>query len=287
MDDYFRGSFEAMAGPCEVLIDCDDRREAEALLEIARLEALRIEAKFSRYRTGSVVHQINHSKGEPIKLDQETALLIDYATTCYEMSDGMFDITSGVLRRVWKFDGSDLVPSEPSIQAVLQHVGWGRVRWENHTLTMPAEMEIDLGGIGKEYAVDRVSLLIAEKTNTSFLVNFGGDLFAAGLRRGNRTWAVGIDDPERTGNSAVFRLDISRAGIATSGDARRYVMWQGKRLGHILNPKTGWPVKDAPRSVTVLGNTCMEAGTLSTLSYLHGPAAHDFLKQQDVQFWIL
>lgn len=287
VDDYFHGTFSAMAGPCEVLIDGDDREEAERLLEIARLETERIEAKFSRYRTGNIIHRINHSDGQPVQVDQETALLIDYAVTCYEASKGLFDITSGVLRRVWKFDGGDVVPSRRSVQAVLKHVGWWRVRWEDHTLTMPAGMEIDLGGIGKEYAVDRVSLLIAAKTDKSFLVNFGGDLFARGLRRGNRTWAVGIDDPERTGNSALFRLDISRAGIATSGDARRFVMWRGKRLGHILNPKTGWPVEDAPRSVTVLGNTCMEAGALSTLSYLQGPGARDFLQQQGVQFWIL
>ncbi len=80
---------------------------------------------------------------------------------------------------------------------------------------------------------------------------------------------------------------VSRGGIATIGDARRYVRWRGKRLGHILNPKTGWPVDGAPRSVTVFGRSCMEAGTLSTLAYLQGAAARAHLEDQGVQFWIV
>ncbi len=287
VEDYFAGMFMAMASPCSVLVDADDRSEAEELLEIAEAEARRIEQKFSRYRRDNLVHQINHSEGRPIDVDEETALLIDYAATCYEMSDGMFDITSGVLRRVWTFDGSSRVPSRAVVRDCLRHVGWWRVKWEKPTLTLPRGMEIDFGGIGKEYAVDRAAALLASRTRSSYLVNFGGDLYAAGLRRGNRTWAVGIDDPGRTGEAALYRLDVSTGGVATSGDAHRYVRWRGKRLGHILNPKTGWPVIGAPRSVTVVGRTCMEAGTLSTLSYLQGPAARTYLEAQGVQHWIV
>jgi len=107
------------------------------------------------------------------------------------------------------------------------------------------------------------------------------------LRRDGRTWSVGIDDPGRTGKAALYRLDIARVGLATSGDARRFVRWRGKRLGHILNPKTGWPVLGAPSSVTVAASTCLEAGTLSTLALLQGPGARSFLEQQNVQFWIV
>ena len=287
VDDYFRGKFEAMASPCEVLIDTDDREEAETLLETARREAIRVECKFSRYRKDNILYRINNSGGQPVEVDPETAHLLDYAATCHEISDGMFDITSGVLRRVWKFDGSDRVPSHRAVRDVLRHIGWHHVKWENQTLSLPAGMEIDLGGFGKEYAVDRTAVLIASQTQNAFLVNFGGDLFASGLRRWNRTWAVGIDDPQQPGNAALYRLDISRAALATSGDARRYVIWKGKRLGHILNPKTGWPVKNAPRSVTVLGPTCIEAGTLSTLAYLQGNHAREFLQQQRIPFWLL
>lgn len=287
VEDYFVGTFEAMASPCSVLVDTDDQTEAEDLLGVAEAEASRIEQKFSRYLRDNLVYQINHSEGRPIEVDDETALLIDYAATCYTMSDGMFDITSGVLRRVWTFDGSSRVPSRNAVRKCLGHVGWWRVKWEKPALTLPVGMEIDFGGIGKEYAVDRAAALIGSRTQSSYVVNFGGDLFTAGLRRGSRTWTIGIDDPDRTGNAALYRLDVPTGGIATSGDARRFVLWRGKRLGHILNPKTGWPVSGAPRSITVFGRTCVEAGTLSTLAYLQGAGARAYLEKEGVQFWIV
>jgi thiamine biosynthesis lipoprotein len=282
--DYFVGRFTAMASPCEVLVDTDDPVEAEALLLVAAKEAARIETTFSRYRAGNIVDRINRSHGEAVEVDAETAHLLDYAAACWESSDGMFDITSGVLRRAWKFDGGDRVPSTDALAAILPHVGWHRVSWRPPWLAMPDGMEIDLGGIGKEYAVDRAAALIATRTRAAFLVNFGGDLVASGARRGGRPWAVGVDDPDRTGEAALYKIEFARGGLATSGDARRYVIWKGKRLGHILNPKTGWPVEGAPRAVTVLGETCMEAGTLATLAYLKGPGAREFLEEQGVDF---
>ena len=287
VEDSFAGRFEAMASPCTVLIDGDDRDEAAALVAVAAAEALRVERKFSRYRTDNAFDAINNATGRPVEVDEETAHLIDYGALCWEMSGGLFDLTSGALRRVWTFDGGSRVPAQKAIDEILDRVGWQRVTWKERTLTMPAGMEIDFGGLGKEYAVDRAAALLAARTGASFLVNFGGDVFAGGLRRGNRLWGVGIDDPTRTGEAALYRLDVARAGLATSGDARRVVTWRGERLGHILNPKTGWPVAGAPRSVTVAARTCLEAGTLSTLAYLQGPGARAFLEAQKVQFWIL
>ncbi len=281
--DHLVGRFTAMASPCEVLVDSDDRTEARSLLHAAQREAWRIERKFSRYRTDNIVHRINHADGRPVTVDDETAGLLDYAAVCHETSGGLFDITSGVLRRVWRFDGSDRVPAPEAVREVLSLVGWDKVRWERPVLSMPAGMEIDFGGIGKEYAVDRAAARCAARTGAAFLVNFGGDLFASGARRDGRPWGVGVDDPERTGEGVLYRVDLARGGLATSGDARRFLMWQGKRLGHILDPRTGWPVEDAPRSVTVLAPTCLEAGTLSTLAYLQGPRAGEFLTEQGVQ----
>ncbi len=286
VDDFFVGRFTAMASPCELLIDTADRAEAERLGHVAQEEALRVEHKFSRYRTDNIVHEINHSAGKPVAVDHETAGVLDYAATLYDASGGLFDITSGILRRVWKFDGSDRVPSEAAVREILPFVGWDKVTWDSPRFTLPEGMEIDLGGIGKEYAVDRAAGLIAALTARSHLVNFGGDLFASGLRSGGRPWGVGIDDPEHTGDAALYRVEISRTGLATSGDARRFVTWKGKRLGHILNPRTGWPVGDAPRSVTVAAATCLEAGTLATLGYLQGPRASEFLEAQGVRHWV-
>ena len=173
-----------MASPCEVLLDTDDREHALSLAEPARDEALRIEGKFSRYLDGNVVHEINHANGRTVTVDEETAGLLDYAAACHESSGGLFDITSGVLRRVWTFDGGNRVPDDAAIREALRHVGWTRVRWSAPELTLPGGMEIDLGGIGKEYAVDRAAGILAARARCAFLVNFGGDLFASGARRG-------------------------------------------------------------------------------------------------------
>ncbi|HEX3109655.1 MAG TPA: FAD:protein FMN transferase [Thermoanaerobaculia bacterium] len=286
VDDYFTGTFHAMGGPCEVLIDSDDRDDAEKVFELARNEALRIEQKFSRYRRDNIIYAINHSAGTPVDVDDETASLINYAVICYEMSDGMFDITSGVLRRIWTFNGGTRVPTRREIRDCLRDVGWSRATWRDHTLTLRSGMEIDLGGIGKEYAVDRAAALAAQSTRSSFLLNFGGDLYASGPRRLGRLWSIGIDDPDRTG-AVLYRLEVAQGGIATSGDAHRFVRWHGKRLGHILNPKSGWPVEGAPRSITVAARTCTEAGTLSTLAYLQGPGARAYLERDGVQFWVV
>jgi thiamine biosynthesis lipoprotein len=285
--ECFAGRFRAMASPCEVLIDTDDRDAAAALAALVRGEALRIERKFSRYLNDNVVHRINHAGGGTVTVDDETARLLDYAAACHDSSEGRFDITSGVLRRVWSFDGGSRVPEESAIREALSHVGWSRVTWSSPEFTLPEGMEIDLGGIGKEYAVDRAAGILAEHTRSSFLVNFGGDLFASGARRGDVAWGVGLDDPERPGEKVLGRFDLTVGALATSGDARRFVMHQGRRLGHILDPRTGWPVADSPRAVTVLGRTCLEAGTLATLAYLQGPGAAAFLAAQGVQHWVL
>jgi thiamine biosynthesis lipoprotein len=287
VEHTFVGRFRAMASPCEVLIDTEDRPLAEAMLRVAEREARRVEAKFSRYQDGNIIDRINHSRGRPVPIDEETEALLGYAATCHRMSQGMFDITSGALRRVWTFDGGEHVPSDAELREAFRHVGWERIVYEDSTLRMPDGMEIDLGGIGKEYAVDRAAALIRARTTAAFLVNFGGDLLAVGPCRGERPWRVGIDDPDRPGEAALYRIDIPAGALATSGDARRFVRWNGKRLGHILNPKTGWPVENAPRAVTVLGQTCIEAGTLSTLAYLQGARAREFLEEQGVQFWIV
>ena len=190
--DCSRGQFTAMGSPCSILVDTNDAGEAAMLTRVAACEALRIERTFSRYRTDNVIHRINHSHGQPVSVDEETAKLLEYAATYYEISDGLFDITSGVLRRAWTFDGGSRVPSRRAVRALLKYVGWHRVNWNGDAITMPVGMQIDFGGIGKEYAVDRAAALVSQHTDQPFLVNFGGDLFASGEQRNGRPWRIGI-----------------------------------------------------------------------------------------------
>jgi FAD:protein FMN transferase len=279
------GLFEAMASPCEVHVLASSRSFAARAVRLVAEEAWRIERKFSRYRRDNVIHAINNSAGGPVRVDDETARLLDYARQLFVLSEGRFDITSGVLRRAWRFDGSDRVPSAQAVQALMTRVGWSRVRWERPVITLEANMEIDLGGIGKEYAVDSAAARIADLTHAC-LINFGGDLRALGPGREGRPWQVGIEAADRP-DVASRGIELYQGGLATSGDARRFLIKDGRRYGHILDPTTGWPVQGAPRSVTVAAPTCTEAGMLATFAMLRGRDAEGFLQGQNVSYWCL
>ena len=284
-DGCWRGTFQAMASPCEVLCETGDAGVAKRLTTLAATEAWRIEDKFSRYLPGNIVDRINNAGGQPVDLDPETAHLIDFSTTLTQLSEGRFDITSGVLRRVWRFDGSDRIPSPAAIADLLENIGWHRVDWVSPTLQMPDGMQIDLGGVGKEYAVDRAAELLRKATSASCLVNFGGDLAITHRSRQREAWKVGIEALDTARPLAERLLSLQVGALATSGDARRFLLKDGIRYGHILDPKTGWPVPDAPRSVTVAADTCIQAGMLSTFAMLEGAGAETFLNTQGVRYW--
>jgi thiamine biosynthesis lipoprotein len=281
--DLWVGRFDCMASPCEVLIECEDRAEAHELIEIGSTEAYRIEQKFSRYRDDNVVHRINNG-GERIEVDAETARLLDFAQDCYLISDGLFDITSGILRRAWRFGEGARLPKQRDLDRLLPAIGWNRVSWEKPFLTVPDGMEIDFGGIGKEYAVDSALGLIRQASSHSALVNFGGDCHASAPLAGGRPWMTGIENPDRPGDASAM-IQLRNGALATSGDVFRHIEHGGRRYGHILNPRTGWPNTASPRSVTVAARSCTEAGVLSTLAMLQGADAESFLDAQEVKYW--
>ena len=280
----FAGRFLAMGSPCEVLAATPDAEAAHRLARRGADEAWRIERKFSRYRSDSAVAAINASAGQPVPVDAETSRLLDYAAHCHELSGGLFDVTSGVLRRAWTFDGTDRIPDAAAIDALRSRVGFGQLLRDGPMVTLPAGMEIDLGGIAKEYAVDR-ALSALQDAGLPVLVNFGGDL-RANRAPAQQPWQVGVEKPA-PGAAPAMVLELSSGALATSGDAHRYVERQGVRYGHILDPRSGWPVRGAPRSVTVAASTCIEAGTLSTIAYLHGPGAEAFLDELGVRYWCI
>ncbi len=267
------------------MVDGADDRELARLVAIAEKQALRIEHKWSRYLADNIVHRINNAGGEPVTVDDETARLIDYAALLWRESEGRFDLTSGVLRRAWRFDGSDRVPDAPTVDALMPLVGWDKVDWQAPRLRLAPGMEIDFGGIGKEYAVDVTLRELIAATDKPVLVNFGGDLAASAPHRDGSPWRVGIDSgaPEH----AAPMIHLAQGAIATSGDSRRFLLKGGVRYSHVLDPRTGWPVKNAPRAVTVAATTCIEAGTLSTLAMLRGADAETFLRERGVDHHVV
>lgn len=288
-DQLLVGEFQAMASDCQILFDGIHAPHAEVLFTQAVIETWRIEHKFSRYKTGNTMDQINHAYHAPLSVDKETSALLNYADQCYQLSEGMFDITAGVLRKIWHFNGSDALPSTQQIHAMLPFIGWQKISWNTPYIQLPEGMELDLGGLGKEYAVDKVCLLLQQHmhahSNTPVLVNFGGDLACTGPRVSGAPWEIAVEHWQQ--DEHVRRtVKLHQGAIATSGDSRRFLLKEGKRYSHILNPKTGVSISGAPHAISVAATNCMQAGMLSTMAMLHGEHAEAFLQLQEADFWV-
>ncbi len=287
-NNYWLGTFDCMASPCEIFIRTEDATHAKKIIQIATTEARRIEKKYSRYATNNIIDQINNANGKTLSVDEETALLLDYAEQCYQLSDGLFDVTAGVLRKFWRFDGSNNIPKQQDIEQIIRYIGWHKVKWQKPLLTLSPGMEIDFGGIGKEYAVDRVTTLIKQTSSAFALINFGGDMAAVGFQSHmEKPWEIGLQDPENPESGPIARIKLSHGAVATSGDSNRFLLKDGQRYSHILNPKTGWPIDNAAKQVTVMAPTCIEAGMLATFAILQGLDAENFLAAQDVEYRIV
>jgi thiamine biosynthesis lipoprotein len=284
--DHWHAEFVAMGSPCELLCETEDEGLAWRIARHACREAERIDRKFSRYRTGTVVHALHESRGKPFKLDDETARLIDYGAALWKLSEGRFDLTSGLLRYAWNFDEGPIKADTKRIPELLERIGWQRVLWEPPFLTLPEGMEIDLGGIGKEYAVDLVADWVVQHAVFPVLVNFGGDLRCTGDAPKSGAWQVGIESIAKFGEAAK-RIELKSGALATSGDARRFIEIDGKRYGHIFDARTGWPAPGTPHSITVAAATCSQAGSYSTLAMLQGEGAEAFLEGEGVKYWCL
>jgi len=280
-----RQTFRAMAAEHDIQLAADDEAAARRAASAAIADVMRIEAKYSRYRDDSVTTRINRAAGGgAVAIDAETAALLGYADQCYAQSGGLFDITSGALRRVWDFRSDPpRLPSQGDLAAAVALIGWRDVEWTASSVRLPrAGMEIDFGGIGKEYAADRVATICMEHGMRHGLVNLGGDIRAIGPQADGTPWRVGIRHP-RVQGAAVGGFDLAAGGLATSGDYERYFEIAGKRYCHILNPKTGMPVAHW-QSMSVASPLCVVAGSCATIAMLLEAGGPAFLDAQGVQW---
>jgi thiamine biosynthesis lipoprotein len=257
-----------MGSPCRLQLL--DAPAAERIAERAIAETRRIEAKYTRFEETSVTSAISRAAGDAsgIEVDAETAALLDYAAMAHRESGGLFDVTSGVLREAWDWKSGRL-PTQRALDAVLPRVGWEKVRWHSPriALTVPG-MEIDLGGIVKEYAADRVAELCRTLGARHGLVDLGGDIALIGPRPDGAAFAIGIRDPRRP-DRAIARVSLRAGAIASSGDYERFMLVGGERYCHILDPRTGWPVRGLA-GVSVLAPHCVVAGSAATIAMLKG-----------------
>ena len=280
-----RFTFPAMASTHELVLGAVDESHARRVADAAIADVARIEAKYSRYRDDSLVTRINRAAGgAPVAIDAETAALLAYADRCFEQSGGRFDVTSGVLRRVWDFRAADpRVPDATALSDARALIGWRDVEWSEQSVRLPrVGMEIDFGGVGKEYAADRMATILREHGIASALVNLGGDVRAVGTQHDGAPWRIGIRHP-RDPARAIAGVDVIDAAVATSGDYERCIVVDGVRYGHLLDPRTGMPVT-AWQSVSVVAPLCVVAGSLATIAMLLEADALPFLDAQSAAY---
>jgi len=273
--------FQAMGTCCELQLYADSSRQARQVREQVTADVSRLEKKYSRYLERSFLSEMNRCAGTggSITVDEETAALLNYADTCFRESGGLFDISSGVLEKLWRPDQHQRgLPNPMTIAGMLETVGWQKVRWSNPELgfSVPG-MALDLGGIVKEYAADRACTICREQGIRHGLINLGGDIAIVGPHADGTPWQIAIRHPMQK-DAALTTLALSSGALASSGDYERCVIIDGRRYGHIINPLTGWPTRELV-AVSVHADFCLVAGSAATIAMLKETAGKRWLRQ--------
>jgi thiamine biosynthesis lipoprotein len=241
----------------------------EAFAEFDRLDAL-----MSTWKEGSDVLRLNDAAGRPpVVVSSEVREVLRVSREVSEWTDGKFDVTFAALSGLWKFD-QDIdgrVPDRAEIAARLPLIDYRALTIDDRAGTAwlaRAGMKVNLGGIGKGYAVDRAVAILREAGLSDFMIQFGGDLFVAG-RRGDRPWRVGIQDPRGAPNTLFAAIELTDVAFSTSGDYERFFIRDGRRYHHILDPDTGEPASRS-RSVTIMARTATGADGLAKGVFILG-----------------
>lgn len=237
-------------------------------LNLAISEIKRIEKLFTTYDESSQVNKINQEAGiSPVKVDKEILQLIDRSQKISELSQGAFDISYGSLdKNFWNFNREmkELPKPEEALKAV-ELINYKNIElnFEDSTVFLKKKgMRIGFGGIGKGYAADSAKRLLKDLGYENGVVNASGDLCAWGKNEGNKPWQIGILNPDNK-KKVLGYVNLNNASTATSGNYEKFVMIQGAKYSHTINPKTGFPVRGI-KSVTLFAPTAELSDVLTT-----------------------
>ena len=263
--------FKALGTNCSIKFRLTDDRAALTFAANALDWIGKFEAKFSRFRPTSMISQINVAGGDWVAVDAEMEHMLKLADDLHQRTDGILDPTLLPLLRVWDWKTVHLkLPSASEIKAALALTGWNKVERRPGSVRLPdANMGLDFGGFGKEYAVDYLARMARQNGITDALIDLGRDIFALGGNGKHPFWHVGIEDGCNPGH-CWGGLAVTDHAVSASGDYARHFIHQGTRYGHILDPRTGWPVTNGMRAVTVIAPSCLEAGVYSTAVFILG-----------------
>ena len=266
-------AFKALGTLCEIQYACEGGDGPAAEFERAAVAWVeRFEARYSRFRPDSLVSRINEAAGRDwVEITEEDDALLKLCETLQFMTQGILDPTALPLIRLWNWKADPpVIPTAEAIAEARKKVGWAKVRREPGRIFLPVPgMALDFGGFGKEYAVDVVAQIALNQGIRDVLVDFGHDLRGIGAAPGKPAWHIGLEDPRNPG-TAWASVALRDRGIASSGDYIRRFVVEGRRYGHIIDPRTGWPVANGCLQATVIAGTCLQAGILSTTAFLLG-----------------
>jgi len=232
-----------------------------------------INQSMSTFRNDSEISRFNAKQiaSEKFKISDDFFNVMTVAKTVYELTDGAWDGTVKPLENLWGFGNSEnkkRIPAQSEITALLPDIGFNNIEIspDHYLIKKKAPLSLDLASIAKGYGVDQVAALIRTHGIKNFLVEIGGEVFAAGFRKDGKHWKIGINKPQ-TGSpfDQVYKVvNLHDKGFATSGDYRNYFEVDGKRFSHILDPRNGYPVSNGVVSVSIVANTCTFADGLAT-----------------------
>lgn len=280
---FYHMDFKAMGTVCAIDFELPSRARAEEFKTCILAWLDEFENKFSRFRPDSLVSQINRAAGrEWVEIDDEAVSLFTLCDWFHWVTRGIFDPTSLPLLQLWDYHAAHpVLPSEAQIQQAMSLIGWKKFQRDGQRAFLPEPgMGLDVGGIGKEYAVDRVIGIAADHGIANCLVDFGHDLRVCGEPPEKGPWRIGLEDPNDP-DHCWGGVAVRDRAVTSSGDYFRHFEIDGHRYGHILDPRTGHPVDNGCRSVAVVAPTCTQAGILSTTAFILGPREGlDFLDTQ-------
>jgi len=250
-------------------------KDPRLIIDAVLREFHRIEKKFSLNEQNSDISIINRSK-QPVEVDEETAFVIERALTLARATDGAFDPALGNLISLWGFDRinqtdfNPRVPTDSEIEAALSRCGYENVSIEKGIVTMSNDVKLDLGAIVKGYAIDRAIAIAREMDPLATgYVDAGRDIGIIGAKFKGEYWSIAVQDPRGDSGDYLDVVYLKKGSIVTSGDYERFFIIDGVRYHHILNPKTGYPVRKTI-STTIISPDAMDADALSTAAFVLG-----------------
>jgi thiamine biosynthesis lipoprotein len=269
----------------EITANSGDIDKCKKAMYLAFKEVERIDLLLGLEHDSSEVNRINAFAGLiPAKVSSETFQIIKRSIDYSRKYDGVFDITIGPISEIWGFNSNPPLKYNPSPQAVdslIKYVDYKKIilNEQDTSVYLPeAQMKLDLGGIGKGYAIDRAVFVMKQNGMSSFLISGGGDIYVCGYKFENQKWSVGIKHP-RDDEKLIGKIEALDAAIGTSGDYERYRIIDGIRYHHIFNPKTGFPSM-LSQSATSIAKTAEEAVVLSKYIFILGFEKFNLIKEE-------